>query len=100
MLTAFEKNSQNEHRESGHNASPPIPKSDHRQRRKGQVSTEVLQFIPDVEAAYRDHERRRGGQQGADDDAADQHGPNDEDPYAPTRRAGRLCHPGRSRVMK
>src|ERR1017187_10455796 len=39
----------------------------------------MLQFVPDVEAADRDHEGRRRGCQGADDDAADQHGPEDQE---------------------
>ena len=43
----------------------------------------MLQFVPDVEAADRDHEGRRGGRQGADHDAADQHGPKDQDEGAP-----------------
>ena len=86
MLTAFEKNSQYEHRESCDNASAPIPESDHRQRRQDQVSTEMLQLVPDVEAADGDHHGRRGGQQGTVDDAAHQHGPEGQDECAPRLR--------------
>jgi hypothetical protein len=38
----------------------------------------MLQFVPYVEAADGDHEWIGGGQQGTDDDAADQHGPENQ----------------------
>src|ERR1039458_4930424 len=78
VLTAFQKNSQYEHREPRHNSSAPIPKSDHGQGRQRQVGAEVLHFVVDVQAADRHHQGRRGGRQRADDDTADQHGPEDQ----------------------
>ena len=39
----------------------------------------MLQSVPDVEAVDRDHEGRRGGRQGADDNAADQRGPKGQE---------------------
>jgi len=73
VLTRLHEDSQKEHREAWHKPTAAIPKSDHWQKCQGQISTEVLQFVPDVEAADRDHDGRCSGQQGADDDAADQH---------------------------
>ena len=48
----------------------------------------MLQFVPDVEAADRDHEGRRGGRQGADDHAADQHGPQRENQHTSCSSGG------------
>lgn len=79
MLAEFQKDSQEKHREAYYDSSAFIPKSDHWQGRQRQVSTEVLQLVPDVEAADGDHYGRRCWQQFANDDAADQHGPEDQD---------------------
>jgi hypothetical protein len=51
VLVAFQEDSEYEHRESCHNASAPIPESDHRQRRQGQESAAVLHLVPGVELA-------------------------------------------------
>ena len=47
MLAGFEKNSENDHRKTCHNPMPPIPESDHRQRRQDQIGAEVLHFVGD-----------------------------------------------------
>ena len=93
MLTAFEENSQYEHRESCDNASAPIPEADHRQRRQDQVSTEMLQLVPDLEAADGDHHRRRGGQQCPRQvlDWRDRAGEKAEQLFDSIRRAAACC---------
>ena len=72
-----------EHREAGHNSSPPVPKSDNREKRQRQVGTEVHHLIVDVQTTDVHHDWRGCGQQGADDDAADEYGPEDHDEGAP-----------------
>jgi hypothetical protein len=65
-----------------------IPESDYREKRQGQVSTEVLQFVPDLEAADSDHHGRRGWEQRADDDAPDEHTPERQNQGAPRSSGG------------
>jgi hypothetical protein len=82
MLTGFEKNSENEHRKTGHNSTRPTPESDHRQRRQDQIGSEVLHFVVDVRTTDRNDHGRGGGQRGADDDAEREDAPEEEDGFA------------------
>jgi len=61
VLAAFEESSEYKHGKACYDSPAYIPESDHRQESQRQVSAEMLQFVPDVEAADRDHEGRRGG---------------------------------------
>ena len=61
VLTRFEEDSQDEHRDACHNPASPIPESDHWQRGQCQVCAEVLDLVADVQAADGHHEGEAAG---------------------------------------